>query len=71
VSHKSLYVCCDQNGPPPRRDEGAIPLSIVTEEQRRRRAIFIATLRAGRLFAFFGVARSGSIATDTASSLTP
>jgi hypothetical protein len=32
----------------------------VTEEQRRRRAIFIATLRAGGPLAFFRVARSDS-----------
>jgi len=31
-----------------------------TQEQRRRRAIFIATLRAGGPLAFFRVARSGS-----------
>src|SRR5258705_10465935 len=68
LSPKYLYICCDQNGPPPRRDEHILHGS-VTEEQRRRRAIFIATLRAGGPLAFFRVARSDSIATDTATSL--
>src|SRR6516225_7967981 len=40
---------CDQNGPPARRDEGAYLNGYVTEEQRSRRPIFIATLRAARL----------------------
>jgi hypothetical protein len=44
-------VACDQNGPPTRRDEGAYLNRYVTEEQRRRRPIFIATLRAARLLA--------------------
>src|SRR4029077_16226345 len=38
-----------QNGPPARRDEGAYLDRYVTEEQRSRRPIFIATLRAARL----------------------
>ena len=46
---------CDQNGPPARRSEpdwrieGAYLDRYVTEEQRSRRPIFIATLRAARL----------------------
>ena len=71
-------VCCVQNGPPPRRDEGACPMRPVTENrakrgsrsifsphrsgnQRWRRAIFNAALRAGRLLAIFHVARSASV----------
>src|SRR6516165_10905912 len=42
---------CDQNGPPARRDEGAYLNGYMTEEQRSRRPIFIATLRAARLSA--------------------
>jgi hypothetical protein len=38
-------------GPPARRDEGAYLNGYVTEEQRSRRPIFIATLRAARLLA--------------------
>jgi hypothetical protein len=34
---------CDQNGPSARRDEGAYLNRYVTEEQRSRRPIFIAT----------------------------
>ena len=49
-----------QNGPPPRRDEGACPLRPVTEKQRRRRPIFNSTLRAAVLWANFRVARSTS-----------
>src|ERR1700752_1940983 len=35
---------CDQNGPPARREEGAYLDGYVTDEQRRRRPVFIATL---------------------------
>src|SRR5215831_1652534 len=35
---------CDQNGPPARREEDAYPERYVTDEQRGRRPIFIATL---------------------------
>ena len=49
---KYLSICCDENGPPPRHDEGAISMHIVTEEQRRHRVIFIATLWAVGSFAF-------------------
>ena len=44
-----MWWRCDQNGPPARRDEGAYLNRYVTEEQRSRRPIFIATLRAARL----------------------
>ena len=54
---------CDQNGPPARREEGAYPERYVTDEQRSRRPIFIATLwAAARLF--FRVARSSGIDSD-------
>src|SRR5262249_41685612 len=49
---------CDQNGPPARREEGAYPERDVTDEQRSRRPIFIATLRAAASWLFFRVARS-------------
>jgi hypothetical protein len=40
---RGRYKGCDQNGPPARRDEGAYLDRYVTEEQRSRRPIFIAT----------------------------
>src|SRR6201987_2165285 len=55
---------CDQNGPPARRSEpdwrkeGAYLNGYVTDEQRSRRPIFIATLRAVASWLFFRVARS-------------
>src|SRR5246500_598124 len=49
---------CDQNGPPARREEGAYLNRYVTDEQRRRRPIFNATLRAAASWPFFCVARS-------------
>src|SRR6516165_4974900 len=49
---------CDQNGPPARREEGAYLERYVTDEQRSRRPIFIATLRAATSWLFFRVARS-------------
>src|SRR5262245_22006866 len=52
---------CDQNGPPARREEGAYPQRYVTDEQRSRRPIFIATLRAAAGWLFFRVARSSRI----------
>ncbi|HYY29789.1 MAG TPA: hypothetical protein VE860_17740, partial [Chthoniobacterales bacterium] len=51
--------CCDQNGPPARREEGAYLKRYVTDEQRSRRPIFIATLRAGASWLFF-LRRGGS-----------
>jgi hypothetical protein len=51
-------ICCDQNGPPARREEGAYLDRYVTDEQRSRRSIFIATLWAGASWLFFRVARS-------------
>ena len=55
---------CDQNGPPARREEGAYPERYVTDEQRSRRPIFIATLRAAASWLFFRVARSSRIDLD-------
>jgi hypothetical protein len=49
LSPKYEVFCCDQNGPPARREEGAYLNRYVTDEQRSRRPIFIATLRAARL----------------------
>src|ERR1700740_939181 len=43
-SPKSLGFRCVQNGPPARREEGAYLKRYVTDEQRSRRPIFIATL---------------------------
>src|SRR6516164_875450 len=56
---------CDQNGPPARREEGAYPERYVTDEQRGRRPIFIATLRAAASWLFFRVVRSSRIDLDT------
>src|ERR1700691_3217361 len=47
-----------KNGPPARREEGAYLHRYVTDEQRSRRPIFIATLRAVASWLFFRVARS-------------
>jgi hypothetical protein len=58
LSPKYEVLCCDQNGPPARREEGAYLDRYVTDEQRSRRPIFIATLRAGASWLFFRVARS-------------
>ena len=61
---------CDQNGPPARRSEpdwqleGAYLNRYVTDEQRSRRPIFIATLRAAASWLFFRVARSSRIDLD-------
>jgi hypothetical protein len=57
LSPKYEVFCCDQNGPPARREEGAYLNPYVTDEQRGRRPIFIATLRAGASWLFFRVAR--------------
>src|SRR3984957_10794978 len=64
LSPKYEVFCCDQNGPPARRSEpdwrmeGAYLERYVTDEQLRRRPIFIATLWAGASWLFFRVARS-------------
>ena len=58
LSAKYEVFCCDQNGPPARREEGAYLNRYVTDEQRSRRPIFIATLWAGASWLFFRVARS-------------
>src|SRR5262249_45337587 len=55
---------CDQNGPPARREEGAYLERYVTDEQRSRRPIFIATLWAAASWLFFRVARSSRIDSD-------
>ncbi len=61
LSPKYEVFCCDQNGPPARREEGAYLNRYVTDEQRSRRPIFIATLWAGASWLFFRVARSTRI----------
>src|SRR5580704_10124275 len=58
LSPKYEVFCCVQNGPPARREEGAYLNRYVTDEQRGRRPIFIATLWAGASWLFFRVARS-------------
>src|SRR5580704_8003989 len=64
LSPKHELFCCDQNGPPARRSEpdwrmeGAYLKRYVTDEQRSRRPIFIATLWAGASWLVFRVARS-------------
>ena len=62
LSPKYEVFCCDQNGPPARREEGAYLNRYVTDEQRSRRPIFIATLWAGASWLFFRVARSTRMA---------
>jgi hypothetical protein len=59
LSPKYEVYCCDQNGPPARREEGAYLNRYVTDEQRSRPPIFIATLRAGASWLFF-LRRGGS-----------
>ena len=63
-SPKSLGFRCVQNGPPARREEGAYLDRYVTDEQRSRRLIFNATLRAAASWLFFRVARSTRIDPD-------
>jgi hypothetical protein len=55
---------CDQNGPPARREEGTYLNRYVTDEQRSRRPIFIATPWAAASWLFFRVARSLRIDSD-------
>jgi hypothetical protein len=64
LSHKQRGFRCDQNGPPARREEGAYLNRYVTDEQRSRRPIFIATLRAVASWLFFRVAHSSRITLD-------
>src|SRR5580698_11549528 len=54
----SWHDGCVQNGPTARREEGAYLNRYVTDEQRSRRPIFNATLRAAASWQFFRVARS-------------
>jgi hypothetical protein len=63
-SPKSLGLRCVQNGPPARREKGAYLKRYVTDEQRSRRSIFNATLRAAANWLFFRVARSSRIDSD-------
>src|SRR6516165_5515836 len=63
-SSKSLGLRCVQNGPPERREEGAYLNRYVTDAQRGRRPIFIATLWAAATWLFFRVARSSRIDLD-------
>ena len=64
LSHKYRGFRCDQNGPPARREEGTYLDRYVTDEQRSRRPIFIATLRAVASWLFFRVAHSSRINSD-------
>src|SRR6266436_9340995 len=57
-SPKSLGLRCVQTWPSARREEGAYLKRYVTDEQRGRRPIFNATLRAAASWLFFCVARS-------------
>src|SRR5260370_10347864 len=68
-SPKSLGLRCVQNGPPARREEGAYLNRYVTDEQRGRRPIFNATLRAAAGWLFFRVARSARMDLNIAASL--
>jgi hypothetical protein len=69
-SHMYLAYGCVQNGPPARRSEpdwrreGAYLNGSVTDEQRGRRPLFNATLRAVVGWLFFRVARSLRINLD-------
>src|SRR4029077_4465126 len=70
-SPKSLGLRGVQKGPPARREEGAYLNRYVTDEQRGRRPIFNATLRAASSWLFFRVARSARINSDMGASLLP
>jgi hypothetical protein len=70
-SHKYRGFRCDQNGPSARREEGAYLNRYVTDEQRSRRPIFIATLRAVPSWLSFRVARSTRMNSDMGASLAP
>src|SRR5205823_7336451 len=58
-SPKSLGLRCVKNGPSARREEGAYLNRYVTDEQRSRRPIFNATLRAAASWLFFRPAAAG------------
>src|SRR6202521_6298090 len=62
---------CVQNGPSARREEGAYLNRYVTDEQRGRRPIFNATLRAAASWLFFRGARSARMDQDMGASLAP
>src|SRR5580700_5348729 len=64
LSPKQHAFRCDQNGLSARREEGAYLNRYVTDEQRGRQPIFIATLRAVASWLFFRVARSLRIDLD-------
>jgi hypothetical protein len=64
LSHKYHGFRSDQNGPSARREEGAYLNRYVTDEQRSRRPILIATLRAVASWLFFCVALSLRINSD-------
>jgi hypothetical protein len=53
------------------REEGAYLNRYVTDEQRSRRPIFNATLRAAATWLFFRVARSTRMNSDMGASLAP
>jgi hypothetical protein len=54
----SRHMVAFKNGPSARREEGAYLNRYVTDQQRSRRPIFKATLRAAASWLFFRVARS-------------
>src|ERR1700759_4294874 len=60
-SLKSRGFVCVKKGPPERGEEGAYLNRYVTDEQRSRRPIFNATLRAGASWRFFPVRRFARI----------
>jgi len=72
--HRLAYngdVVALKNGPSARREEGAYLDRYVTDEQRGRRPIFNATLRAAASWLFFRVARSTRMNPDMGASLAP
>ena len=62
---------CRQAGPNRTGTKGAYLTRSVTDEQRGRRPIFNATLRAAASWLFFRVARSARIDPDMGTSLAP
>src|SRR5262245_27651514 len=61
---------CDQNGPPATREEGAYLERYVTDAQRSRRPIFIAT-PGPRLVGCFSALLASHVSIQICSSLTP
>jgi hypothetical protein len=71
LSPKYEVFCCDQNGPPARREEGAYLNRYVTDEQRSRRPIFIATPLGRGQLAVFPRCSLDPYDTDMGASLAP